>query len=385
MCRLVAISSSEYFSPMENVLALETMKEGHDGSGMGLVLKGLGGEFEELRDYPILSGICSREGYGVLEDHMHSLGFREKHMWTPRIKSVAGVQRRDYYFAKAYEYPEGYAEKGFEEKEDLLLRTRLELRAMGASDESIVVFSFYPDIITLKEVGDPLTLGEFFGLETSPLMAKVILAQGRQNTNYAINLYACHPFFIQGYSTMTNGENTAFVPIREFLSSRGVTGYVGYQSDSEVFAHILHYTHRQLGYPLTYYKDVITPLKDVELRERPDAGALKMIKASLRMLCIDGPNCVIGFTPDGACFMLQDTKKLRPGVVGGVKGKYVLTSEECGLERAVPERDASLDVFPMKYDMAIVPPGAGELKVWDQRTMTYKEMQPTPQEAGAVK
>ena len=26
------------------------------------------------------------------------------------------------------------------------------------------------------------------------------MAQGRQNTNYAINLYACHPFFIQGVS-----------------------------------------------------------------------------------------------------------------------------------------------------------------------------------------
>ncbi len=43
MCRLSAITSSEYFSPMENVMALNTMKEGHDGSGLGLVLKDLGG------------------------------------------------------------------------------------------------------------------------------------------------------------------------------------------------------------------------------------------------------------------------------------------------------------------------------------------------------
>lgn len=34
---------------------------------------------------------------------------------------------------------------------------------------------------------------------------------------------------------MTNGENTAFVPIREFLMSRGFPGYMGYNSDSEVF------------------------------------------------------------------------------------------------------------------------------------------------------
>lgn len=61
MCRLAAITSSKYFSPMENILALETMKEGHDGSGLGLTLKDLGGEFKDLKEYPILSGICSKK------------------------------------------------------------------------------------------------------------------------------------------------------------------------------------------------------------------------------------------------------------------------------------------------------------------------------------
>ena len=102
------------------------------------------------------------------------------------------------------------------------MNTRIALRNIGESDESIFVFSFYPDVITLKEVGDPLELGEFFGLDRDGLKAKVIFAQGRQNTNYRICLYACHPFFIQGYCSMTNGENTAFVPIREFLMSRGI-------------------------------------------------------------------------------------------------------------------------------------------------------------------
>jgi glutamate synthase domain-containing protein 1 len=366
MCRLAAITSNEYFSPMENVLALETMKEGHDGSGMGLILKDLDGQFRDLKDSPILSGICSREGYRVLEEYMQKLGFREKHMWSPSTRNVRGVEKRDYYFAKVYDYPEEYGDKPWAEKEDLLMNTRLALRKMGEADESIVVFSFYPDVLTIKEVGDPLALGEFFGLDNANIKAKIVFAQGRQNTNYAINLYACHPFFIQGYSTMTNGENTAFVPIREFLMSRGVPGYIGYNSDSEVFTHILHYTARQLGFPLTYYKDIITPVKSSEMDGRPDREALRLIKASLRMLTIDGPNCVIGFLPDGTCFMVQDSKKLRPGVVGGVKGKYALMSEECGLNRAVPERDRSGDVFPMKYDMAIVSPGAQGVNVWNQ-------------------
>ncbi len=245
--------------------------------------------------------------------------------------------------------------------------TRLALRKIGEPDESIFVFSFYPDVITLKEVGDPLSVGEFFGLDRDNIKAKVIFAQGRQNTNYAIYLYACHPFFIQGYCSMTNGENTAFIPIREFLMSRGFPGYIGYNSDSEVFTHILHYSARQLKYPLTYYKDVITPLKASELGKRKDSSALRLIKQSLRPLCIDGPNMVIGFTPDGTCFMVQDSKKLRPGVVGGVKGKYALMSEECGLDKAVPKRDKDKDVFPMKYDMVIVSPQAQEVKVWNQQ------------------
>lgn len=366
MCRLAAITSSDYISPMENVLALETMKEGHDGSGMGIMLKDLGGEFQDLKDYPILSAICSEGGRETIDRYMQEQGFQLKHAWIPSITDVPGIQKRDHYFAKVYQYPDSYLDKTHAEKEDLLLRTRLTLRKMGEADESIIVFSFYPDVLTIKEVGDPLQLSQFFGLQNSSLVAKIIFAQGRQNTNYAINLYACHPFFVQGYASMTNGENTAFVPIREYLMSRGFPGYVGYNSDSEVFTHILHYLVRQLGYPITYYKDVITPLKPSEVALRSDREALTLLSKSLRMLCIDGPNCVIGFIPDGTCFMVQDSKKLRPGVVGGVKGKYALMSEECGVDKILPDRGRSEDIFPMKYDMVIVSPGAEEVTVWNQ-------------------
>lgn len=366
MCRLVAMTSNEYFSPMENILAIDTMKEGHDGSGLGLVMKNLGGEFEELRDYPILSVICSEKGKETLDGYIEHLGFRVKHVWEPKIKNSHSIPRHDYYTARVYEYPKVYEEKSFRENEDLLMNTRLALRKMGEQDGSIFAFSFYPDVITLKEVGDPMELAGFFGLDRDPIKAKIIFAQGRQNTNYQIYLYACHPFFIQGYCSMTNGENTAFVPIREYLTSRGNTGYTGYNSDSEVFTHILHYISRELGYPLQYYKDVITPLKDSEIEGREDREAVGLLKMSLRPLCIDGPNCVIGFTPDGTCFMVQDSKKLRPGVVGGVKGKYGLMSEECGLDKTIPERNKSQDIFPMKYDMVIVKPEAQEVKIWNQ-------------------
>ena len=368
MCRLSAIISDSYFSPMENIMALETMKEGHDGSGLGLVLRDLGGEFLGLKEYPILSGICSKEGLRVMDEYMVKLGFKTKHLWNPRIKNYKGkMKARGFYFARAYEYPEWAEESSEEVQHELLTKTRLELRDMGKGDDSIIIFSFWPDLITMKEVGDPLDVGLFFGLDKKPLLAKNIFAQGRQNTNYAINLYACHPFFIEGFTTMTNGENTAFVPIREFLTSRGFPGYVGYRSDSEVFCHILHYIRKELKFPLKYYKDVITPLFDREMDERSDKAAIELIKRVLRPLTIDGPNCTIGTDTDGTVFMAHDSKKLRPGVIGGVPGKYALMSEVCGVDTAVPERDHSKDVFPMKYDMAMISKDAKEIKIWNQK------------------
>ncbi len=368
MCRLSAIISDSYFSPMENIMALETMKEGHDGSGLGLVLRDLGGEFENLKEFPILSGICSEAGLKTMDEYMVSLGFKTKYLWDPKINEAGcGIKSRGFYFARAYEYPDEIKDADEKVKFDLLAQTRLDLREMGMADESITVFSFWPDLITLKEVGDPLDVGIFFGLDQKSLLAKNIMAQGRQNTNYAINLYACHPFFLEGYSTMTNGENTAFIPIREFLTGRGLPGYVGYRSDSEVFCHILHYMRKQLGFPLKYYKDVITPLFDREMTERSDRKAIELIKRVLRPLTIDGPNCVIGSDIDGTIFMVQDAKKLRPGVVGGVPGKYALMSEVCGVDAVVPERDRSKDVFPMKYDMVMINKDAKEIKIWNQK------------------
>ncbi|MDH3393846.1 MAG: glutamate synthase [Desulfobulbaceae bacterium] len=368
MCRLSAITASEYTSVMEAIMALDTMKEGHDGSGLGVTLHDLGGEFESLKEYPILSGICNTVGHKKIDDYMEAKGFKVKFMWEPQITEVPGssVTKRGQYLATAYQYPDAYIDKSDAEKATLLMQTRLELRRQGEEDGSLYVFTFWPDVLTLKEVGDPLEVGEFFGFDKEPLMARTTLAQGRQNTNYAIYLYACHPFFLEGYCTMTNGENTAFVPNRDYLLSRDFDGYNGYNSDSEVFCHIMHFMHKKLGYPIQYYKDVITPLKDIEIAQRPEKDALLLMKRSLRQLCIDGPNCVIGFMPDGTVFMTQDSKKLRPGIIGGEPGKYALMSEECGVDQVVPNRNKENDIIPMRYDFVTIAPGAQEVQVWNQ-------------------
>ncbi|RPJ10120.1 MAG: glutamate synthase [Desulfobacteraceae bacterium] len=365
MCRLFAITSKDPLSPMRAVEALDVMKEGHDGSGVGLFLRDLGGPFENMKEAPILSGIFSESGLKRLDTFMMDIGFMTKYRLTIRVpkKPPAGIPKRDVYLIRAYEYPEGWESLGEKVLYDRLVDIRLKLRKMGEEKEDMMVFSFWPDVIMIKEIGDPMEVAYYLKLDRKELEARIIMAQGRQNTNYEINLYACHPFFLQGYSTMTNGENTAFFPIRDFLMSRGFDGYSGYQSDSEVFTHILHYCRTKLNLNLEAYKHLITPLKDEDIEKHPDAGLLKNLKHSCRKLIIDGPNCVIGCLPDHTLFMLQDRKKLRPGVVGGKPGIYAFSSEICGLDAAIPDRDRSKDFQPMYLDTAIVGPDRQEVKI----------------------
>ena len=367
MCRLFAMTASEPVSPMRAIHALNVMKEGHDGSGVGLYLSGLSGAFADHPEHPVLSGIFTARGLDRLDEIMEGLGFRAGHtLAITKDAPPAGTPRRGTYLARAYAPPLGWDAMTPAERGAALVTTRVAIRTEGEKTKDMMAFSFWPNVIMLKEVGDPLTVGQWLELDRHELHARRILCQGRQNTNYAINLYACHPFFIEGVCTMTNGENTAFVPIREYLQTRNIPGYMGYQSDSEVFTHIMHYTHYKLGLPLEAYKHIITPLTDAERENHPDRALLERLKTVCRKMIIDGPNCVIGCLPDGTMFMVQDRKKLRPGVVGGHPGIYAFSSEICGLDAAIPDRDRSADFQPMHLDSAHVRPDCQEVTICNQ-------------------
>ena len=368
MCRLFAITSEEPLSPMVAFEALDVMREGHDGSGVGLFLRDLGGPFEKIKNSPVLSGIFTDKGLRRLDHYMMDIGFLTKHKISIKIpkKQPPGVPKRDIYLIRAYEYPEEWEDLSTDEIYSRLTLIRLELIEMGKEKNDMVVFSFWPDVIMIKEIGDPLTIARYLNLGRNELKARVIMAQGRQNTNYAINLYACHPFFLKGFSTMTNGENTAFIPIREYLMTRGVDGYTGFYSDSEVFTYILHYTITQLRLGVESYKHIITPLQNDDIAVHPNAILLKHLKQTCRRLIIDGPNCTIGCLPDHSLFMAQDRKKLRPGVVGGYPGRYAFSSEICGIDAVLPERNKNNDFQPMYLDTAIVGPDRKEAKICRQ-------------------
>ena len=255
---------------------MEAMQEGYDGSGLGLLLRGVSFEdFKYNKDrHVILSGIAhTEEASKRLHHHMEAGGFEQKYDHEFNVNSdLVEADDRYQYIVRVYKKPEGLTGA---ELEDKLMQTRLFLRQDGEEhDNDLTVFAFWPDVIMIKEVGWPLAVGDALGLSDNRIKARVVMAQGRQNTNYGINLYACHPFFIQGISTMTNGENTAFVPIKEWLIGKNIPGYTGYQSDSEVFTHILHYVTKKLGLPLEVYKHVITPLKSEELDVHPQGCLL---------------------------------------------------------------------------------------------------------------
>ncbi|BCL61233.1 hypothetical protein DGMP_19260 [Desulfomarina profundi] len=369
MCRLALKTANRPFSPYEVLTAMEAMQEGYDGSGLGLLLRGM--EFEDFKynpKFPILSGIAHTEkGWHQMTSFMEDRGYELKydHRFSMHPELIEANDRYRY-FVRAYRMPERFRGIAKEKQEAELLKTRLALRKIGEENNDLSVFSFWPDVAMIKEVGWPLQIGDALCLHDGQIKSRVCMAQGRQNTNYGINLYACHPFFIQGISTMTNGENTAFVPIKEWLLGKNITGYMGYQSDSEVFAHILHYTLKKLKLPLAAYKHIITPLSTSELNSHPQGDFLKGLRDACKRLVIDGPNAVIGTLPDETCLLVMDQKKLRPATVGGKKGMWAIASEICGVDAMIPDRDPSLDFQPMREHTVIVPPDRKELLIWSQ-------------------
>lgn len=368
MCRLALKTSEISFSPYEVLEAMEAMQEGYDGSGLGLLLRGVSfADFKYNKEKQIiLSGVAHTEkALHRMDRYMEERGFVQKydHEFTVRPELVEAKDRFKY-VVRVYRKPAGM-EKA--ELEDYLLATKLELRRDGeAHGGDLSVFSLWADVVSIKEIGWPLEIGDALSLHDNRIMARVVMAQGRQNTNYGINLYACHPFFIQGIATMTNGENSAFVPIKEWLEGKNIPGYTGYQSDSEVFAHILHYVARELKLPLQAYKHVITPLSTADLNAHPQGEFLKGLRMACRRLIIDGPNAIIGTLPDETCMLAMDAKKLRPATVGGKPGTWAIASEMCGVQAMVPDRDPALDFQPMREHTVIIPPDRKELVIWTQ-------------------
>lgn len=357
MCRIGAIKSKKYLHPSISLKLMHSQQEGHDNSGFAFVMQDLGGIFEDYKDLPALSMAATVEGTRRAEDILHSLGFTRVLQWSPEINPQKGlkIEPMPNYIFEVFQYPKSHKYATNEEKEELLVDTCLILRKELEKDNIGYVYSFWPDVLTLKEIGSPHDIGTYFGLweENDDLRAKVITAQCRQNTNYDIVRYAAHPFFLEGYTVLVNGENTFFEKNRLYQKSL-YKGYIGFESDSQCFLYTLHYIHKILKWPIEYFKHTITPLPFEEIERRPDKDILLRIKASLGHLEINGPNTILGVTPDGELLCVCDSKKLRPVVIGKDDDTVIMTSEVTGINNLMPDRDTKQDIYPNEKEMVMV-------------------------------
>jgi glutamate synthase domain-containing protein 1 len=357
MCRIGAIKSLNYVHPSQALLLMQSQQKGHDNSGFAMVMQDLGGIFEGYKHLPTLSLACTDEGLKVAEDMLHAAGFQRVLQWVPDTDPRPGldINAMPNYVFETFDYPKAYKGASQKEKEELLLTMRLRLRAALEDDDQGFVYSFWPDVVTLKEIGDPRDIGTYFGLwqPDNKFTARIITAQCRQNTNYDIVRYAAHPFFLQGYTALANGENTFYLKNKEFQRKLH-RGYIGFESDSQCFLYTMHYVHRELGWPLAYYKHVITPLPFEEVSRRDDRDVLLSIRQSLAHLEINGPNTIIGVLPDGTLFTCCDAKKLRPVVLGRSDDMVILSSEVCGINELLPGRDWERDIYPHEREIVTI-------------------------------
>lgn len=357
MCRIGAIKSKIPFHPSQALRLMLPQQEGHDNSGFAMVMQDLDGIFARFKDKPLLSLACTQQGAKLVEDYMEAHNFNRVHEWVPKVSRKPGldIKAMPLYIFRCYDYPEQYRDASWSEKEELLLDTRLALRALLENADQGYAFSFWPDVLTLKEIGDPRDIATYFRLwdDSGELMAKNVVVQCRQNTNYDIVRYAAHPFFIQGFTLCANGENTFYTKNKEYQKSLH-RGYIGFESDSQNFLYTLHYVLHQLKWPIKYYKHVITPLPFDEIGKREDKNELRVIRQSLGHLEINGPNTIIGMLPNNSMITCCDSKKLRPVVVGCDGTTTVIASEVTGLNVVLPNRDPATDIYPNEREVVVV-------------------------------
>jgi glutamate synthase domain-containing protein 1 len=373
MCRMASIKARDPLPPVHILRMMLAMQKGHDNSGFAMVMQDLGGAFENFKRFPLLSMACTDVGLERAEEILENLGFTPKFDYQPDVDAQPGLNFRKmtHYVFRNYRYPEPLnilTDQTTPEQKKLLLETRLQLRAALADGDEGYVYSFWPDVLTLKEIGDPRDIGTYFQLWSDDhwLKARIISAQCRQNTNYHIVRYAAHPFFLEGYTLMGNGENTFYQKNKD-MQQRLHPAYLGFESDTQCFLYTLHYVVEKLGWPLPYYKHVITPLPFNEIRRRPDAPVLERIRQSCQHLEINGPNTVVFVLPDGRMGICADAKKLRPFVIGrdDDRGLVIGASEVCGVNMVIPDRNTELDVYPGERETVIID-NQLELQRWPQ-------------------
>ena len=101
------------------------------------------------------------------------------------------------------------------------------------------------------------------------------------------------------------------------------------------------------------------------MEKRPDRLVLERIKSSLANLEINGPNTIIANLPDHRMITCCDSKKLRPVVIGQDGDTIAISSEVCGINAIMPNRDTTKDIYPNEREVIVIDNNL-EVQRWKQ-------------------
>ncbi|MCP3922894.1 MAG: glutamate synthase [Desulfobacterales bacterium] len=368
MGKLLAISSDDYRTPVDGLKSLSAMSEEFDSNSVtGILLRDLGGPFKTLKKYPVLSGVFTREGIRKLDIFMLEMGFMTKYKVSFKITNNKNgdIPQRDVYLIRVYDFPYNWDNITSTEAESKLMDICLELKRMSEEKNDMTVFSFWPDVILMKEIISPLEIIEHLELDRVEFSAKLMMLYVNESNGFDKNLYSFNPSFLQGYASMNNGENNSYIKNRDFLSSRKSYNYCS--SRSETLTQILHYYISALELEIKNIKHVISPLTGKELKEHQDSNFLTMLKHSCRSMSIDGAQCLIGSLPDNTLFLTKDAKSITTCVVGTKPGITAFSSEITGLEKLLPDRDKTQDYQPAHDELIVLNPTNPEMEIHSQQ------------------
>ena len=201
MCRIGSIKSKVPVCPADVFTLMIPQQEGYDNSGFAFVMQDMDGVFRHYKDKPLLSAACTKKGAQLIAKYMDAHHFTEVNQWMPRVCPQAGldIQAMPYYIFGIMSIRNFIKISRGRYGSSFCWISGSGLRALLTRENEGYVYSFWPDVLTLKEIGDPQDIASYFRLwdDRESLQARNIVAQCRQNTNYDIVRYAAHPFFFR--------------------------------------------------------------------------------------------------------------------------------------------------------------------------------------------
>ncbi|MBR1621793.1 MAG: hypothetical protein IJ669_06730 [Prevotella sp.] len=188
MCRIGSIKSKKYIHPSLAFKLMRSQQKGHDNSGFAFVAQDLGGIFEHYKGYPILSLAISDIGLQKVCACLQQTGFIKifEHKMRVYPETSLDIKAMDNYVFMVLDYPKNYDNN---KKENLLLDTRLKLRSILDEKQEGYVYSFYPDVISLKEIGNPNDIGKYFNLLSDEVNLKAKIISTQYDTCHVVSVF----------------------------------------------------------------------------------------------------------------------------------------------------------------------------------------------------